>query len=326
MGDLLVTIIIPVYKVEKYLKQCVDSVLKQTYKNIEVILVDDGSPDGCPQICDRYEEKDKRIRVVHQLNGGLSAARNAGIDALTGDYVLFLDGDDFIDDEEALARLVERVQYTNSDVLNYSYKKYYEDSEKKIPQFANIPPMPLEIKDKLAQLDFITKDFLYIASACNKLIRASVLSEYMKFEKGKLSEDVEWCAKLLRYASSFDFVCENFYCYRQRSTSITHTMKEKACIDLERNIIGCVKIAEQSAANIREYIFRYTAYQLSTFVAVQAIATKCPPECIKNMSKYKWLLSYHGKNKKVTCIYMMSKMIGFKNTCRLVRWTKKIWI
>ena len=91
LENILVSVIIPVYKVEKYLNQCVDSVLKQTYKNIEVILVDDGSPDRCPEICDEYATKYPCIRVVHQKNGGLSVARNTGMDVLTGDYVMFLD-------------------------------------------------------------------------------------------------------------------------------------------------------------------------------------------------------------------------------------------
>lgn len=325
MENILVSVIIPVYKVEKYLNQCVDSVLHQTYKEIEVILVDDGSPDGCPQICDEYAEKDERVRVIRQENSGLSEARNAGIDVLTGDYVLFLDGDDFFDDKEAIGRLVERVNCTKVDVLNYSYKKYYEDSGEKVPQFSNIPPMPIKTKEKLVQLEYITKDFLYIASACNKLIRSSVLSEHMRFEKGKLSEDVEWCARLLCHANSFDFVCENFYCYRQRSTSITHTMQEKACVDLTSNIEGCMKIAEQAENEVKKYLYRYLAYQLSTFIAVQAIATKCPPECIEKLAQYQWLFSYHGKNKKVTCLYIANKILGFKNMCRIVRWSKKIW-
>lgn len=93
-ADKLVSVIIPVYKVEKYLPMCVDSVLNQTYQNLEVILVDDGSPDNCPAICDEYAKKDERIRVIHQKNAGLSMARNAGLDICTGAYITFVDSDD----------------------------------------------------------------------------------------------------------------------------------------------------------------------------------------------------------------------------------------
>ena len=89
------SVIVPIYKVEKYLYECIDSVINQTFRNIEIILVDDGSPDGCPQICDAYAQKDNRITVIHKQNGGLSSARNAGLQAAKGDYVIFLDSDDY---------------------------------------------------------------------------------------------------------------------------------------------------------------------------------------------------------------------------------------
>lgn len=95
--DKLVSVIIPVYKVEKYLNKCVDSVLSQTYKNLEIFLVDDGSPDNCPQMCDEYAKKDNRIKVIHKPNGGLSSARNAALDVCKGDYIAFVDSDDWIE-------------------------------------------------------------------------------------------------------------------------------------------------------------------------------------------------------------------------------------
>ena len=93
----LISVIVPVYNVEPYLRKCVDSILAQSYSNLEVILVDDGSPDGCGAICDEYAAKDARVRVIHKPNGGVSDARNAGLDIMTGDYVAFVDSDDWID-------------------------------------------------------------------------------------------------------------------------------------------------------------------------------------------------------------------------------------
>ena len=92
----LISVIVPVYKVELYLRQCVDSLLAQTYSNLEIILVDDGSPDGCPAICDEYARKDSRVRVIHKPNGGLSDARNVGLDAARGEYIGFIDSDDWV--------------------------------------------------------------------------------------------------------------------------------------------------------------------------------------------------------------------------------------
>lgn len=92
----LISIVIPVYKVEQYLRECVDSVIAQTYKNLDIILVDDGSPDKCPAMCDEYAAKDSRVRVIHKTNGGLSAARNSGIDIARGEYITFIDSDDYV--------------------------------------------------------------------------------------------------------------------------------------------------------------------------------------------------------------------------------------
>lgn len=97
MQTKLFSIIVPIYKVEKYLHKCVNSLVNQTYKDIEIVLVDDGSPDNCPQICDEYAAKDKRINVIHKKNGGLSDARNVGLENCTGKYILFVDSDDYIE-------------------------------------------------------------------------------------------------------------------------------------------------------------------------------------------------------------------------------------
>ena len=96
MNHPLVSVIVPVYRVENYLRTCIDSILAQTYSDLEVILVDDGSPDGCPAICDEYAKQDARVRVIHQKNAGLSAARNAGLDLCQGEYITFIDSDDFV--------------------------------------------------------------------------------------------------------------------------------------------------------------------------------------------------------------------------------------
>ena len=117
MNDsLLISVIVPVYKSEKYLKRCVDSILNQTYQNLEIILVDDGSPDNCPQICDKYAEKDSRIRVIHKPNGGLSDARNKGLDIANGNYIAFVDSDDYIA-TEMYAMMIEAMHGEDVDIV-----------------------------------------------------------------------------------------------------------------------------------------------------------------------------------------------------------------
>ena len=320
-----ISVIIPVYNVEKYLTECVNSILMQSYKNIEVVLVNDGSTDNSPELCNKIQSIDKRVIVIHKKNGGLSDARNEGIKQASGDYIFFLDSDDFFDDKYAIERIVNRINLSKAEVINFSYKMYYESMGKTKERFINIPEMPLSLKCKSEQINYLTKRHLYIASACNKAIKRTVFKKEMLFEEGKLSEDVEWCARLLFYAKSFDFVCENFYCYRQREGSITHTIGEKACMDLAEHICKCVEIAKQAEEDEKICFYRYVAYQLSTFLKVQAIAEKCPVESIEKIKDLKWLLAYHEKNKKVEALYIFSKPFGLKIFCKLIRITKKVW-
>lgn len=314
-----ISVIVPIYKVEEYIENCIKSVLEQSYRDVELILVDDESPDSSPSICDMYAKRDKRIRVIHKKNGGLSDARNAGMKIACGDYIAFLDGDDFWDDTEALSRLVERLNITKADVLNFSYKKYYEDTGKKVPYFENISAMPINNKTKNKQLEYLTGQGLYIASACNKLIKREVLTQELEFKKGIFSEDIEWSARLLIYANTMDFICENFYCYRQRSGSITHTLDDKKCEDLCNNIIGCMKLIELSDKDEKLYIERYTAYQYGTFFMVQAKTQNNVRDCIECLANYKWILSYHCGNKKLLILHLFCKILGYKTTCKLIR-------
>ena len=108
MGD-KISVIVPIYKVENYLHRCVDSIINQTYTNLEIILVDDGSPDNCPMICDEYAKKDSRIRIVHKKNEGVAVARNVGIDIATGKYIMFVDSDDFIENDMIKSMLYDLI-------------------------------------------------------------------------------------------------------------------------------------------------------------------------------------------------------------------------
>ena len=134
----MISIIIPVYKTEPYLRKCVDSVLAQTYTNLEVILVDDGSPDDCGKICDEYAAKDSRVKVIHKENGGLSSARNCGLDVATGKYIGFVDSDDWIDPDmyETLLGLLLRY---DADIAEGSYRFFRPwKSENKVLECPNI--------------------------------------------------------------------------------------------------------------------------------------------------------------------------------------------
>ena len=126
MGQPLISVIVPVYKVEEYLPRCIDSILAQTYKNLEIILVDDGSPDKCPAICDEYAKKDSRIKVIHKKNGGLSDARNAGLDLCSGEKICFIDSDDYVS-PRYVEDLYGQMMKTNSDLVLCGFVKVFQD-------------------------------------------------------------------------------------------------------------------------------------------------------------------------------------------------------
>ncbi|MBE6950614.1 MAG: glycosyltransferase family 2 protein [Ruminococcaceae bacterium] len=311
-----ISIIIPVYRVEAYITECVDSVLRQDYADFEIILVDDGSPDRCGAICDAYAAADPRVQVIHKENGGLSDARNAGLAQAVGDYVLFLDSDDYWNDCGVLSRLVGRVSLTGAELLNFSYQKFFEDTGEMEPYFSvtEAMPHPLELPQ---QLDWLTQRGLYIASACNKMIRRSLL-DGLFFRKGVFSEDIEWCAALLLRAGSVDFVPEAFYCYRQRSGSIRHSIRDKNCRDLTDAILHCLGLCQTADDDRREALLRYTAFQYGTFIANQAHAEHPQDACIAELRPHAKVLRHHGGNKKLMILDMGCKLLGYPRLCGLI--------
>ena len=185
--DKKISVIIPIYNVEKYLKRCVDSVLSQTYKNLEVILVDDGSPDNCPSICDEYAQRDSRVTALHKKNGGLSSARNVALDCLTGDYVTFVDSDDWIapDYYEYCVRLIEKTQ---ADVVQIDYTLATDTKiHKKNPQEKVTTYNGKEILQHYMTTTTTTGSY----SVCRCLILRHLIGD-TRFRKGKINEDIDW--------------------------------------------------------------------------------------------------------------------------------------
>lgn len=214
----LVSIIIPIYNVEKYLRECIDSVLKQTYNNLQIILVDDGSPDNCGSICDEYAEKDDRITVIHKENGGLSSARNEGIKIARGQYIGFVDSDDFID-ENMYSNLMHNININNADIAICGRVYVYGDK--------NVIRCKKNIYLKMNSEEAINKmnTFGYYDVASWDKIYKRELFEGIEFPIGKLSEDWFTTYKLLDKAETIIYDSTPMYYYRQREKSITHSRK-----------------------------------------------------------------------------------------------------
>lgn len=187
----LISVVVPIYNVEKYLGKCLNSILEQTYKNIEVILVDDGSLDNCGKICDEYALKDNRIKVIHKINGGLSDARNAGINIATGKYITFIDSDDFIT-KESIEILYQNIIKYKKDISIGQINTF--DDEKNINiEFVKENISEYKTKDAMEQLLYNTK---YTSSTAGKLFLTSLFKS-IKFPYGKKYEDLATVYKLI---------------------------------------------------------------------------------------------------------------------------------
>ena len=223
-----ITVIVPVYNVENYLNKCLDSILKQTYQNLEIIVVNDGSTDNSGGICQEYAQKDSRIIYIEKENGGLSDARNAGLDRMTGSYVTFVDSDDWIE-QDYVEVLYNKLTEYQADVSVGNYYSYNED-EGMYYFHINGDSYYEKVFDNVSIFENMyesqeMKSFALI-SAWGKLYKAS-LFDYIRFDKGKLGEDGYMNQKLYLLAQKVIYINQGLYAYRQRSGSITKTWTEK---------------------------------------------------------------------------------------------------
>ncbi|MEE0913004.1 MAG: glycosyltransferase [Ruminococcus sp.] len=320
MGNFKISVIIPVYRVEKYLNQCVDSVLCQTYKNIEVILVDDGSPDSCPQICDEYLRIDSRVKVIHKQNGGSSSARNAGIDVFTGDYVIFLDSDDYWNCDNFIFELVEKITSKPSDVIIFGYNKCLDDGIVNNSSY-NLNIL-MSVTGKAEHLKTLVKNDIFESQAWSKAIKAEIFKNNdMYFEEGVFSEDVDWSARLILASKSFDVLNNKVYMYRQHKTSITHNISIKNIRDIQKAIIRIVEMSKKiENEDYYEWYMNYCAYQYITFLNCVCVIDKSVnvKDEINEMKSYSYLLNYHS-NHKVKIVYRFKKIFGYKGMLKILK-------
>ena len=223
-----ITVIVPVYNVENYLDKCLDSVIRQTYKNIEIIVVNDGSTDNSGTICQEYAQKDNRIIYIEKENGGLSDARNAGLDRMTGSYVTFVDSDDWIE-QDYVEVLYNKLTEYQADISVGNYYSYNED-EGMYYFHINGDSYYERIYDNISVFENLyeskqMKSFSLI-SAWGKLYKAR-LFDHIRFDKGKLGEDGDMNQKLYLLIQKVIYINQGLYAYRQRSGSITKTWTEK---------------------------------------------------------------------------------------------------
>lgn len=291
------SIVVPVYKVEQYLKNCVDSILKQDYDNFEMILVDDGSPDKCPEICDCYAKDDLRVTVIHKPNGGSSSARNAGIKAARGKYIIFVDSDDYWNSDKALSILYDKLNREKQiDVLLYNSIDYSSVTGRSVVCNRYYDIDFVENSDKADVLKYLFNNELLPGAAWATVTRRELLIENdLYFIEGIKAEDIDWLLKVFLQANTYSALNEAFYVYlKYRNDSITGTADAKSIDDLLYQIeLWHNKIETQEYRYIaNEVKSLLSRHYISALLIFEHIEKDKKAEYRRRLKTYKYLLNY----------------------------------
>lgn len=316
------SIILPIYKVEKYLRPCLDSILNQSYKDFEVILVDDGSPDSCPQICDDYSHKDSRVKVLHKKNGGQADARNVGLGAAVGEYICYVDSDDFFIDEKVLQLLADNTK-GNPDIVHYKNVEWLETDGSILPcpYSYDVPTEGRSIVE--IYCDLIDRD-AYYNSAWSKIIRRKLLMDNnIRFEKGIVGEDNEWYYHVVMVAETLVLLDESLYVYRRRAGSITTSLTEKNLKDQLYVIEKWVNLLKNgSDIPAAKVIYGSLAKQYCSAIII-ASNIDLSKDYIRKIKNYAFLLNF-TKTKRVVIFRHIVRILGVKATIQLLKLYNKL--
>lgn len=313
----LISVIVPVYKVEQYLDRCIESIVNQTYRNLEIILVDDGSPDNCPAMCDAWAKKDSRIRVIHKANGGLSDARNAGMAIATGELIGFVDSDDWIA-PEMYQLLYENMRQNDSDISACGVQMVWEDgTEPKVLTKSGSCVLNAEDAMRASIEESWLKQPVWY-----KLYKTEQIKD-IPFAVGKYHEDVFWSYQAVGRAarvSVFDTPC---YFYWQRSGSIMgegYSIKRLDAIEAEkRRLIYIKEKYPNLMAEAKCHLLFSCMYHMQSALVMLSHDNKVKVEiCLSNVIREvkftkRDLLTLPNKNK----MWILLAQINFKRTCQL---------
>lgn len=252
----LISVILPVYKVEEYLDRCMRSITNQTYRNLEIILVDDGSPDECPQLCDEWAMRDARVKVIHKANAGVSKARNTGIEAASGKYLMFVDADDYLS-ETAVEVLYDRLNKDQSDIAVGQAVHTYEDGRELIVEKERISDAVYS-RDEVLRM-FGTQKYLPCYS-WSKLFKAELFLE-VRYPALICGEDQYLWLDLIIRAGKITTVSDNVYYYYQREDSCVHKRNERKYLDSMTAELHCARFfLERNMLKQARYFFSMSIF------------------------------------------------------------------
>lgn len=312
MEEKLVSIIVPIYNIEKYIEKCINSIINQTYTNIEIILINDGSTDGCKSICEEYEKKDNRIVLINKINEGLSVARNTGLEKAKGEYVAFIDGDDFVD-EKYIETLYNNLQKNNADISACGFYMYHND--KNFSRFEKIEKDKIEVLNPEKALDKIMNyKSAFKQNVWNKLYKKEIFTKNnIKFYKDKIYEDVGISYELISNSNIIVYDTTCLYYYVQREKSITKRLKfdkrELDRIEMANKMCDYISLNYTNLKNKSEY-FRSMQYLavINIMIKNDMYDLKLINETKKLIKINKWNILKYGtsKQKIQTIVYLFN--------------------
>lgn len=293
----LFSIILPIYKVEEYLNECVDSILNQSFINYEIILVDDGSPDKCPEICDKYAENDDRINVIHKNNGGLSSARNRGVESAKGEYIIFVDSDDYWNDNGALDDLARKIEELKSvDILVFNNIDYSCLTGESVVCNRAYDIDLLENSSKEVVLKYFFDNGLFPGAAWVTVTRRKFLEENgITFIEGIKAEDIDWLLNVFLNAQKFSAVNNAFYVYRKyRGGSITGTADIKSVENILYTLeIWIEKLNDENYEGVKDKVLGFLCNHYMCAVLIYDNLPEDQKKCCKDkLQKYQFIVSY----------------------------------
>lgn len=319
------SVILPIYNVEKYLRECVDSILGQTYTDFELILVDDGSKDSSGKICDEYAEKDSRVKVIHKENGGQSTARNIGFDNANGKYIVYIDSDDFVISDSFLTELYGKIAEKNSDVVLYKHVKFFDDTKK--TEECKYSLLLENETDTDGSLYELVKRDAYFGMAWTKTFRRELaLESGVKFDPSLSCEDMDWYFNLVLNATAISAIDKPYVAYRQRAGSVTATVKLKNVVDFITTLenwgekIKNAEISDKKRAALMGALAKYYSNLLITY---SRLADKNKKQYNGRIKALSYLLDYSLSARPLQ-IKKYYKLAGFGGVILMLKIYDKI--
>ena len=315
------SVIVPVYNVKDYLHECVDSILAQTFTDFELILVDDGSTDGSGAICDAYAQQDARVQVVHKENGGQSTARNCGVNKAQGQFVVFLDSDDFL----AMPKFLEDVQAKvteKTQVVLFRYKKYYRPDKQ---DDCGISLANIRFENKGELFYELVKRDAFFCSCWSKCVSLNLLrTNNIRFDEHLMCEDMDWYYSLLQYAEHFVVIDQAYICYRQRENSVTSSFKEKSIADYIKTLQKWERVFSELPEGREKQALLSSLAKLYCNLLISYSRHRAKLKGYKkDIFGFKKLLNY-SLNPRTKKIGTFSKLLGLHITCLVFNFLDKV--